>query len=41
MGGIAREFELENYQADTQDEIWALNDGELVKVEVEDDAGND
>ena len=35
------EFELENYQADTQDEIWVLKDGELVQVEVKDDAGDD
>ena len=36
------DFEREGYQADTQDEIWVLNGkGELVKVEVEDDAGDD
>lgn len=35
------DFERESYQADTQDEIWVLKDGELVKVEVKDDAGND
>lgn len=36
------DFEREGYQADVQDEIWVLNGkGELVKVEVEDDAGDD
>lgn len=35
------DFEREGYQADAQDEIWVLKNGELVKVEVEDDAGND
>lgn len=35
------DFERESYQADTQDEIWVQKDGELVEVEVEDDAGDD
>lgn len=35
------DFERESYQADAQDEIWVLENGELVKVEVKDDAGND
>jgi len=26
------DFECESYQADTQDEIWVLKDGELVKA---------